>query len=98
MGDLLQHSVHSLQKVARLPSKDRSEVLIFLKKKVCKCHGKDRVNKAVSVVNQGSSKEILSSTSVNNDWKNWVVMNGNEQVTVVDVWGIGKAIEGQVQW
>ncbi|MCI96836.1 endonuclease/exonuclease/phosphatase family protein, partial [Trifolium medium] len=29
---------------------------------------------------------------VNNDWKNWVVMHGNERMAVEDVWGIGKAI------
>ncbi|MCI47073.1 sulfate transporter, partial [Trifolium medium] len=41
---------------------------------------------------QGSSAEASTLASVNNDWKHWVVMHGNEQMAVEDVWGIGKAI------
>ncbi|MCH86865.1 cytochrome P450, partial [Trifolium medium] len=40
-----------------------------------------------------SSVETSSVASVNNDWKHWVVMHGNEQMAVEDVWGIEKAIE-----
>lgn len=40
------------------------------------------------VVLEGAS----SSFSVNNDWKNWVVLRGNEEVEVEDVRGMGKAI------
>ncbi|MCI47045.1 endonuclease/exonuclease/phosphatase family protein, partial [Trifolium medium] len=32
------------------------------------------------------------SASINNDWKNWVAVQGNDQLAVDDVWGIGKAI------
>ena len=39
-GGMLRHSVHSLKKVARLPSKDHLEVPMSLKKKVRKRHGK----------------------------------------------------------
>ncbi|PNX66442.1 hypothetical protein L195_g063050, partial [Trifolium pratense] len=35
-----------------------------------------------------SSEESSSSLSVNNDWQNWVAMQGNAQMAVDDVWGI----------
>lgn len=41
VGGLLRHSVHSLKKVARLPSKDRSAMLHDLKRRVHKRHGKE---------------------------------------------------------
>jgi hypothetical protein len=43
------------------------------------------------VVSLGSSNES-SSASVNNDWKNWVVLHRNEVVVADDVQGIGKEI------
>jgi hypothetical protein len=33
----------------------------------------------------------MSGTNTN-DWKNWVVVHGNNQMVVDDVWGIGKTI------
>ena len=91
-GGLLRHLVQNLNKNARLPSKDRYEVMKILKKKVRKRHGKDRLKRSVEVVNQCSSYENSSMTSVNNDWKHWVVLHGNEKAVVDDVWGIGKVV------
>ncbi|MCI93772.1 hypothetical protein A2U01_0115070, partial [Trifolium medium] len=34
------------------------------------------------MVHQGSSDDKSSSASVNNDWKNWVVMQGTDQMAV----------------
>ncbi|MCI49083.1 sulfate transporter, partial [Trifolium medium] len=53
------------------------------------------VNRSCSVSRQVSSDESTSSASVNNDWQNWVAMQGNDQMSVDDVWGIGKAIRVQ---
>jgi len=33
-----------------------------------------------------------SMSSVNNGWKNWIILHGNEEVSLDDVWGIGKVI------
>ncbi|MCI90324.1 sulfate transporter, partial [Trifolium medium] len=41
---------------------------------------------------QGSRAAASSLDSVNNDWKHWVVMHGNEQVAMEDVRDIGRAI------
>ncbi|PNX64747.1 putative sulfate transporter, partial [Trifolium pratense] len=91
-GGLLRHPLHSIKKVARLPSKDRGEVLKILKKHVRRRRGGDSINRSCSVSRRTSSVESSSSSSVNNDWQNWVAMQGSEQMAVEDVWGIGKAI------
>ncbi|PNX78871.1 putative sulfate transporter, partial [Trifolium pratense] len=91
-GGLLRHPLHSIKKVARLPSKDRGEVLKILKKHVRRRRGGDSINRSCSVSRRASSDESSSSSSVNNDWQNWVAMQGSEQMAVDDVWGIGKAI------
>ncbi|MCI56355.1 sulfate transporter, partial [Trifolium medium] len=74
-GGLLRHSIYNLKKVARLPSKDRREVLYVLKKNVRRRRGRKGGNRSCEMVHQGSS-----SASVNNDWKNWVVMQGTDQI------------------
>ncbi|XP_045797610.1 uncharacterized protein LOC123891756 [Trifolium pratense] len=91
-GGPLRHPLHSIKKVARMPSKDRCEVLKVLKKSVRRRRGGDEVNRSCSLSRQASSGGSSSSVSVNNDWKNWVAVQGNDQMAVDDVWGIGKAI------
>jgi len=75
-----------------LPSKDHSAMLHDLKKIVCKRQGSNHVHRVVEVVSKGDSDEASSSDSVNNDWKHSVVLLGDEEVAVEDVWGIGKDI------
>ncbi|XP_045791437.1 uncharacterized protein LOC123886142 [Trifolium pratense] len=91
-GGVLRHPVHSLKKVARLPSKERCEVLKALKKKVRRRRGGDGLNRSCSMSCHVPSGDTVSSGSVNNDWTNWVAVHGNDQMAVDDVWGIGKAI------
>jgi hypothetical protein len=82
----------SLKKVARLPCRDRKEVLKNLKRNVRRRSGRNRINRSCTVKSTGPSEEAPSSASINNDWQNWVVMHGSEKMAVEDVWGIGKAI------
>ncbi|MCI08523.1 DUF4283 domain protein, partial [Trifolium medium] len=89
-GGMFRHS--SLKKVARLPCKDRREVLNILKKNVRRRSGRTSASRSCEVKRLGTSEDTSSSASVNNDWKHWVVMHGNEKMAVDDVWGIGKAI------
>ena len=101
-GGVLWHPVLTLKKVARLPSKGRVEVMKVLKNtkvmkalksKIHKCQVlRAKVAKSVEEVNQVSSNEASSSTSVNNDWKNWVTLNGFEKVVEDDIRGIGRVI------
>ena len=39
-----------------------------------------------------SSSSVTSKESENTYWRNWVVLYGNDEIAVEDVWGIGKAI------
>ncbi|MCH96753.1 cytochrome P450, partial [Trifolium medium] len=54
--------------------------------------GGDGVNRSCDMSRQAFSEESTSSGSINNDWKHWVVMQGNDQMVVDDVWGIRKVI------
>ncbi|GAU16303.1 hypothetical protein TSUD_299350 [Trifolium subterraneum] len=45
-----------------------------------------------------SSEESTSSASVNNDWKHWVVMQGDDKAAEDDVRGFGKALGWQNPW
>jgi len=92
VGGMLRHNVHSLKKVARLASKDREAVLHVLKRRVGKRNVKGGVTRSVEVFSKSVSDGISSASSVNNDWKNWVVLRGNEEVEMEDVRGMGKAI------
>ncbi|GAU50935.1 hypothetical protein TSUD_411320 [Trifolium subterraneum] len=85
-GGVLCHTMQTLKKVARLPGKERREVLKILKKEVRKRSGRSRTNKSVTGVQQKSSGSVDSSmASINKDWENWVVMHGDEKVAVEDV-------------
>ncbi|PNX87532.1 hypothetical protein L195_g043622 [Trifolium pratense] len=91
-GGVLRHPIHSLKKVARMPSKDRGEVLKTLKKCVRRRRGGDGLNRSCYMSCHVSPGDSGSSGSVNNDWMNWVAVHGNDHMAVDDVWGIGKAI------
>jgi len=69
-GGVLCHPVHSLKKVARLPSNDRTVVLHNLKRMIHMRQGKVGVTKSVEIVSKIVSEGASSSSSVNNDWKN----------------------------
>jgi hypothetical protein len=88
VGGVLRHPVHNLKKIARLPSKDRGEVLKALGKCVRRRRSGDRSNPA----SHASSEESSVSGTGNNDWTNWVAVHGNDQMVVDDVCGIGKTI------
>ena len=91
-GGVLQHSVLSLKKIARMPTKDRKNIMKILRKKIRKRSGRKEPRGGVSMESNHISSNDSSSMSVNNDWQHWVVMHGNEKVAVEDVWGVGKAI------
>lgn len=100
-GGALRHPVLTLKKVARLPSKDRQEVMKVLqnsqsmqvlKQKVRNRKSqREKVSKSLEV-NHNSNNESGSVASVNNDWKNWVVLRGIAKVNEVDIQDIGKVV------
>lgn len=93
-GGKLKHSAHNLKKIARLPDKDRKQVLNILMKKV-------RRRKAVkladalpdSMLSGTQTSGSSSSESVNNnDRKNWLLMKGKEKEVQNDITDFGKAL------
>lgn len=91
---MFRHPVFTLKKVARLPSKDREKVMKVLKKsnvmKVLKQkvrnqqRQRQRVTKSLEV-NQSSNNKSESLASVNNNWKHWVTLQGNEKATEEEI-------------
>jgi hypothetical protein len=91
-GGVLRHPVYSLKKIARLPSKDRGEALKALGKCVRKRRGGDQAIRSSPASCQATPEVFSTSSTDNNDWKNWVAVHGNEQMVVDDIWGIGQTI------
>jgi len=89
---VLRHPMVNIKKVARLPTKDRSGVLKELKKQVHKRRGGIINNKLKATKGSDSSSSGTPKESENTDWRNWVVLHGNDEIAVEDVWGIRKAI------
>jgi hypothetical protein len=96
VGGVLRHTMN-LKKVARLPSKDRREVLKILRKEVQKRSGRRRSDKSAEMVQQGRSQSDSSMMSVNKDWEHWVVLHGDEKVVAEDVQAVEKAIGLQLE-
>jgi hypothetical protein len=101
-GGVLRHPVLTLKKVARLPSKDRQEVVKVLhNSKILKVLKKnirnrkrlrEKVTRSLEATDKSSHNESSSSASVNNDWKHWAVLNGSEETKADDVQDFGKSI------
>jgi hypothetical protein len=99
---VLRHPVLTLKKVARLPSKDREEVMKVLRdSKIMKIlkqkirnrrRQRERVTRSLEVANSNSTNDSSTMVSGKNDWQNWVVLNGSEAAKAADVQCIGKSI------
>jgi len=102
-GGVLRHPVMTLKKVARLPSTDREEVMKVLQgsKKLKVLHQKirqrrrqrERVTRSLEVPHQSTKSQSTSSASVNNDWTNWVALNGSDESKAADIQAIGNTID-----
>jgi hypothetical protein len=102
VGSVLRHPVLTLKKVARLPSKDRAEVMKVLKKStvmdalkhkiINRRRRREKITKSLDVGTHNSQIDSSSTTSVNNDWQNWVALQGPENVKKNDIKNLGKVI------
>jgi len=94
-GGVLRHPVLTFKKVARLPISDREEVMKVLRKSKLmnvvkqkiqnRRRQRERVTRSLEAVNVNSLNESCSLDSVNNDWSNWVALNGSEVSKAADV-------------
>jgi hypothetical protein len=81
-----------LKKIARLPSKDRGEALKVLGRCVRRRITGDQANSSNAASYQASSDVSSASGTSDNDWRNWLVVHGNDQLAMEDVGGIGQSI------
>ncbi|MCI60099.1 endonuclease/exonuclease/phosphatase family protein, partial [Trifolium medium] len=70
----------------------RKEVLKVLKKNARRRRGRNSGSRSSETAPQVSTGVSSLSASVNNDWKNWVAMQGNAQLAEDDVRDIGDVI------
>jgi hypothetical protein len=91
-GGFLRHSLFSLKRIARLPIEDRREVLQILQKNARKRRSRGAVSRSRVSGSQDSAADGRSSSSVNNDWKHWVAMQGQDHVVEDDVMEMGKFV------
>jgi hypothetical protein len=91
-GDLLRHSLFSLKRIAKFPCEDRQKVMNILKKNARKRRRRGVGIRSSVDVPQASSEVATTSSSVNDDWKHWVVLQGNNGVANEDVLDVGKLV------
>ncbi|KAK2452896.1 hypothetical protein QL285_000647 [Trifolium repens] len=96
-GGFLQHSLHSLKRIARLPINDRREVLQVLQKTARKRRPRGAASRSRATGSRVSADEGQSSSSVNNDWKHWVAMQGRDRAVKDDVLEMGDFVGATFQ-
>lgn len=88
----LRHTAQSMRRIARLPAKDREDVLRALKRNVKKRKGLVGDSQAHVLSKADVVKSSNSQPSVNNDWQNWLVLHGIDKVANEDVKELGKEL------
>jgi hypothetical protein len=92
-GGFVRNSIYSLKRIARLPINDRREVLKILQKNARRRKTKGGVaRRARPTGSKASAEGANSDSSVNNDWKHWVAMQGSDRAVEADVLEVGKFI------
>jgi len=88
----LKHSARFVKRVARMPSADRRQVLKILKKKNRKQNVSNVNIKSKDATLSSSETSKNSTTSVNNDWVNWVAVHEKSNGAKEDVIELGKVL------
>jgi hypothetical protein len=91
-GGFIHHSLCSLKRIARLPINDRREVLQILRKNARRRRPRRTPSRSRVSGNRTSAEDVNSSSTVNNDWKHWVAMQGKDNAIEDDVLEVGNFI------
>jgi hypothetical protein len=91
-GGFIHHSLCSLKRIARLPINDRREVLQILRKNARRRRPSGSSSRSRASGNRTSAEDVNSSSTVNNDWKHWVAMQGKDNAIEEDVLEVGNFI------
>jgi len=78
----LRHCAQNLKRIARLSHKDQQEVLRALRRTMKQRRKVSNVSKAKVMSNESNSASL---SSVNNDWKHWLALHGDEKTVNKDV-------------
>lgn len=91
-GGAVNYPIGFMKKVARMSASERKQILKILKKHKSKRRvKKGSINsKAAAISSSESSKN--SSSSVNKDWENWVLVRGKATKVAEDVKEIGRVV------
>ncbi|KAK2351443.1 heterogeneous nuclear ribonucleoprotein A0 [Trifolium repens] len=88
----LQHSLFSLKRIARLPINDHREVLQILQKNARKRRPRGAASRSRATGSRASAEDGHSSSSINNDWKHRVAMQGRDHAVEDDIMEVGKFV------
>jgi hypothetical protein len=92
-GGFVCNSLYSLKRIARLPINDRREVMKILQKNARRRKTKRGVaSRSRPTGSKASAEGAMSSSSVNNDWKHWVAIQGGDRAVEEHVLEVGKFI------
>jgi leucyl aminopeptidase (aminopeptidase T) len=90
-GGAAKYHMGFMKKVARMPAAERKQILRILKRqKRTRREGKDS-SPAKAVTTSSSETSKNSSSSVNKDLENWVLVRGKAESVAEDVKKIGRA-------
>ena len=85
----LRHCAQNLKRITRLSDKDRQEVLRALQRTMKQ---RRTVSKASKVKVMSNDSTSVSQSSINNDWKHWLVLHGDEKAVNQDVCDIAHIV------
>jgi hypothetical protein len=91
-GGPLCHTLFSLKRIARLPSSDHRQVLHILHKNARKEKDRGVGRSSREETSRASDVADSSSDSVDNDWKHWVALQGDDGKAAADVAEVGKSL------
>jgi hypothetical protein len=86
------YSMGFMKKVARMPVRDRKHILSILKKHKNKRNLRDACDNSKAAISSTSDSSKISTSSVNKDWENFVVLHGKPEKVAKDVGGIGRTV------
>jgi hypothetical protein len=82
----------NLKMIARLPANDRRQVMQILQKNARRRRPRGVARRSRATGSRASAEDGTSSSSVNNDWKHWVAMQGHDHAVEDDVKEVGNFI------
>lgn len=93
-NDHLRHCARNLKRIARLSDKDRIAVLRALRRPLKQ---RNMVSAGSKDIGKSCESNSASQSSVNNDWKHWLVLKGNEKVINKDVCDVATTVGLKLQ-